>query len=90
MTREQKRATFNELATREGITTGRQFALEYCDPQTPKPKLSIVGEVHLLIEHPFRDKRWMLLRKLPEPQWFILGTTDGQVIALHESQFQSE
>jgi hypothetical protein len=41
-----------------------------------------------LIEHPFADRNWMLAKELQEPQWFLLCTVDGQVLALHESQFR--
>jgi len=42
----------------------------------------------LLIEHPFADRNWVLAKELPEPPWFLLCTVDGQVLALHESQFR--
>jgi hypothetical protein len=88
MTREQKRAVFDHLATHENITTGRQFALEYTESDEQTKRLPIVGPAKLLIEHPFRDAGWMVARKLPEPQFYLLCTIEGQTAALHESQFE--
>ena len=75
MTREHKRAAFMELAANDGITTGRQFALEYTAPDQETKRKPIVGPARLLIEHPFKDDRaWMVAKKLPEPQFYLLCT----------------
>jgi hypothetical protein len=34
----------------------------------------------LLIEHPFADRKWVLAKEL-ESRWFLLCTTEGQVLA---------
>jgi hypothetical protein len=61
--------------------------MEYCEPEAPQLRFPIVGPVQLLIEHPFKDRGWMVTRRMPEPGWYILATIDGQVMALHETQF---
>jgi hypothetical protein len=56
----------------------------------PAKRQRLIPEsVELLIEHPFADRKWVLAKELQEPQWFLLCTIDGQVLALHESQFRS-
>ena len=48
----------------------------------------IPDPVELLIEHPVADRKWVLAKELPEPQWFVLCTVEGRTLALHESQFR--
>jgi hypothetical protein len=55
----------------------------------PAKRQSPIAEpVELLIEHPFADRKWVLAKELAEPRWFLLRTSDGQTLALHESQFR--
>jgi hypothetical protein len=67
--------------------TAEPFTLS-SEPQPAKRQRIIPEPVELLIEHPFADRHWVLETELPEPQWFLLRTTDGQTLALHESQFR--
>ena len=57
------------------------------EPHPAKRQWLIPEAVELLIEHPFADRKWMVVRNF-EPRWFLLCTTDGQTLALHESQFR--
>ena len=57
------------------------------EPPPAKRQWVIPESVELLIEHPFADRKWVLAKEL-EPRWFLLCTTDGQTLALHESQFR--
>ena len=58
------------------------------EPQPTKRQLLTPELVELLIEHPFADRKWVLTKKLHEPQWFLLCTVEGQALPLHESQFR--
>ena len=64
------------------------FALEYCEPDSKSTKdhLPIATPARLLFDHPFSDRKWFVCRQM-EPQWFLLCMTEGQVLAVHESQF---
>jgi hypothetical protein len=63
------------------------FHLEYCEPEEHAGKAPIVREIEIHIEHPFRHTPWTLLRRLPEPGWYLVTNRQGTVLALHESQF---
>ena len=67
--------------------TAEPFTLS-SEPAPTKRQWLIPEPVELLIEHPFADRNWVLAKELPEPQWFLLCMVDGQVLALHESQFR--
>jgi hypothetical protein len=71
----------------EARMTPEPFRLS-SDPAPAKRQQPITAPVELLIEHPFADRRWMLAKARPEPQWFLVCTVEGQVLALHESQFK--
>jgi hypothetical protein len=52
--REEKLARFERLSKREGIMTGTEFALEYCDEHGSEPVHEHGAvRVNLLVEHPF-------------------------------------
>jgi hypothetical protein len=62
------------------------FALDYCEPE--ESHHPIVREILIHVEHPFRySSAWTLLRKLPEPGWYLVTNRQGTVLALHDSQF---
>jgi hypothetical protein len=63
------------------------FQLEFCEPKEPERKAPIVREVQIHVEHPFRHSTWTLLRKMPEPGWYLVTNREGLVLGLHESQF---
>lgn len=67
--------------------TSEPFTLSSEAPPA-KRQLFIAEPVELLIEHPFADRKWVLAKELPEPRWFLLCTSSGQTLALHESQFR--
>ena len=58
------------------------------EPPPAKRQRLIPEPVELLIEHPLADRKWVLAKELPDPQWFLVCTVDGRVLALHESQFR--
>ena len=58
------------------------------EPPPAKRQWLIPEPVELLIEHPFAHRKWVLAKEL-EPRWFLLCTTEGQTLALHESQFRA-
>ena len=58
------------------------------EPPPAKLQRLIPEPVELLIEHPLADRKWVVAKELAEPRWFLLCTTDGQTLALHESQFR--
>ena len=66
--------------------TDEPFTLS-SEPPSAKRKSLTPKSVELLIEHPFSDRQWIIKKEL-EPRWFLLCTTDGQTLALHESQFR--
>jgi hypothetical protein len=54
----------------------------------PAKRQFVAMPVELLVEHPFSYRQWYTARLLPEPGWWLVCTTEGQVLALHESQFR--
>lgn len=58
------------------------------EPPPAKRERFIPEPVELLIEHPLSDRKWVLAKELPDPQWFLVCTVKGQTLALHESQFR--
>jgi hypothetical protein len=65
------------------------FHLDYCDASEDRRDHTPIGQpVRLLIDHPFRDKAWMLVRKMPEPGFFVLATAEDLTIVLFESDFE--
>ena len=64
--------------------TAEPFTLS-SEPQPAKRQWLIHEPVALLIEHPFADRKWVLAKELPEPQWC---TIEGRTLALHESEFR--
>jgi hypothetical protein len=66
--------------------TAEPFTLSF-EPPPAKCQWPIPERVELLITHPFADRKWVLAKEL-EPRWFLLCTTEGQTLALHESQFR--
>ena len=67
--------------------TAEPFTLS-SEPHPAKRQWLIPEPVEPLIEHPFADRELVLAKELPEPQWFLLCTLEGQTLALHESQFR--
>jgi hypothetical protein len=52
------------------------FDLEYCDPVEERQDDTPVSQpARILIEHPFRDKTWLLVRKMPEPGFLVSETS---------------
>jgi hypothetical protein len=66
------------------------FELQYCEPEEPIERKPICEPVKLLTEHPFKDRRWLIVRKMPEPGFYLLCTTDGLTLAAHETMFSKE
>jgi len=66
--------------------TDEPFTLS-SEPPPAKCQRVTCEPVELLIEHPFANRKWVLAKEL-ESRWFLLCTTEGQVLALHESQFR--
>jgi hypothetical protein len=66
--------------------TDEPFTLS-SEPPPAKRQRVTREPVELLVEHPFADRKWVLAKEL-EPRWFLLCTTEGQTLALHESQFR--
>jgi hypothetical protein len=64
------------------------FNLEYCEPAEPVERTPICEPVRLLIEHPFKDKPWLLARKMPDPGFYLLCTKDGLTMVLFEAHFE--
>ena len=64
------------------------FKLDQWGDPDPVPPATVVAPAKLLIDHPFKDFRWLVAKRMPEPGWFILCTAAGQTICLHESQFE--
>jgi hypothetical protein len=65
--------------------TAEPFALS-SEPQPAKRQWLTPEPVGLLIEHPLADRKWVLAKEFPEPQWFLLVTIEGQALALHERE----
>ena len=68
------------------LMTDEPFTLS-SEPQPAKRQRFIPEPVELLIEHPLADRNWVLAQEL-EPRWFLVCTTAGQTLALHENQFR--
>ena len=65
------------------------FQLEYCEPEQRQiDKTPICQPVNLLIDHPFKDRRWLLVRKIPDPGFYLLATTDGLTMVIFEADFE--
>ena len=58
------------------------------EPPSAKRQWLKAEPVELLFEHPLADRKWVLAKELSDPRWFLLCTSEGQTLALHESQFR--
>ena len=77
------------LALENGVmSTDTAFTLEYCGSEPPATVTA--QPATLLIDHPWRDFHWIVVRRLPEPRWFLLRTAVGQTLAVYESDFTTE